>query len=305
MSSIPPLLSRLALGQLVLATWLLSAPAWGDVPQAGMQSAPVEMGQTTLPGTEIHLSSREEGDLLSATVSGLLPYPYQSVAAALSQPQNWCQFMPLHFNIKACTYERDTQGALLTLYSGRKYYQPPQDGYAMAYRFATPRHDDGGLTLTLSAARGPAGTQDYLITLAATPAERGTRLQIDSSYRSSMFSTMLTSAYLNTLGRDKVGFSRSGPGEGAQLVQGLRGVVERNVMRYHLAIETFLENQGAPAEAMHEAALRHWFRLNEGYPLQLHEMEEGEYLAAKRQEWQHQHQLQQALDEGRELAKNR
>ena len=56
-------------------------------------------------------------------------------------------------------------------------------------------------------------------------------------------------------------------------------------MRYYLAIEAFLGSLSAPAGARVEKSLRDWFAASERYPRQLHEMEQGEYLAMKRKEY--------------------
>jgi hypothetical protein len=61
-------------------------------------------------------------------------------------------------------------------------------------------------------------------------------------------------------------------------------VVERNTMRYYLAIEAFLGALAAPPQARFEKRLRDWFAAAERYPRQLHEMEQGEYLDMKRKE---------------------
>ncbi|MBL0143001.1 MAG: hypothetical protein IPP91_13085 [Betaproteobacteria bacterium] len=90
--------------------------------------------------------------------------------------------------------------------------------------------------------------------------------------------------YLATLGRDKVGFSiveRKPDGTPVYLGD-IRGVVERNTMRYYLAIEAYLGAYSLPAADQPERRLRDWFAAAERYPLQLHDMEQGQYLSMKR-----------------------
>ncbi len=275
----------------LLVVLLCGASAW-----AMEVLEPLQITGDPLPGTTIHLSSSEEDDRLSAEVSATLPYSFHTVANTLSRPGNWCDFMPLHFNIKACTHETKQKASFLTLYSGRKHYHQPEQGNAITYQFAVERANESGLSLQLTAEHGPIGTSDYRIQLRASPQPQGTLLQVSSSYRPSLLSKVMTRGYLATLGRDKVGFSRIESNGGQQLVQGIRGVIERNVMRYHLAIDSFLATHSLPEASRHDSARRAWFRLNEGYPRQLHEMSEEEYLSAKRREWDHQRQLQQQLD---------
>ena len=88
---------------------------------------------------------------------------------------------------------------------------------------------------------------------------------------------------LSTLGRAKVGFSvveRTAAGEPIY-VKGVRGVAERNTMRYFLAIEAHLGALAVPARERRDKALRDWFDATERYP-QLREMSRDDYLAMKR-----------------------
>ncbi|NOR51465.1 MAG: hypothetical protein GQ470_02495 [Gammaproteobacteria bacterium] len=283
---------------LALTALLLASPAWGEVSLHERYPMLKSGLGTTLPGTTITLASAEQGEVLSAEVSSILHYPFDTVATALARAENWCQFMPLHFNIKACTYETREGGERLNVYSGRKIYQPPEDSYQMAYRFETIQQNSKRLSLRLSAEDGPAGTRDYRIELDALEVEDGTMLYMRSSYRPSLLSSILTQGYLTTLGRNKVGFSHIEEDGKSRLVRGKRGVIERNVMRYHLAIDAYLSTQTLPRESRHEAALERWFSLNDGYPKQLDEMSKEDYFEGKRREWQNQLQLQQALIKG-------
>jgi hypothetical protein len=90
-------------------------------------------------------------------------------------------------------------------------------------------------------------------------------------------------AYLGTSGRNKIGFTvlgKSADGK-PEYVGGMRGVVERNVMRYYLAIEAALYAARFPAAQRLQQRLDHWFTATEAYPRQLHEMSRSEYLALK------------------------
>jgi hypothetical protein len=85
--------------------------------------------------------------------------------------------------------------------------------------------------------------------------------------------------YLATSGAAKVGFSRD---EGGQLVGGMRGVLERNTMRYFLAIDAFLDTADLPRDVREERRMAAWFDATERYPRQLHEMSRSDYLGYKR-----------------------
>ena len=97
-------------------------------------------------------------------------------------------------------------------------------------------------------------------------------------------------AYLATLGAGKVGFTilgKQADGD-SQYVGGLRGIVERNVMRYYLAIEAHLGALSVPPDARAETSMRDWFAATERYPLQLHELGRSDYFEMKRVEYRRQ-----------------
>jgi hypothetical protein len=97
-------------------------------------------------------------------------------------------------------------------------------------------------------------------------------------------------AYLNTLGSDKVGFTVIDklPDGKPLYVSGIRGALERNTMRYYLAISAYLGALSTPPQQQLEKRLRDWFASTERYPLQLHELELSEYLDMKRKEYKRQ-----------------
>ena len=288
-------LRRLVL--LALSLGLLAPAAWGAVSMSERYQQLKSGQQATLPGTTIGLVSTEQKELLSAEVTSLLPYSYESATAALLDTANWCQFMPLHFNIKACTHEKLPDGEQLTLYSGRKGYQTPQESHPLIYRVEDRQQTGSAFKLRLHANNGPAGTSNYLIEVEALDVPEGVLMHIRSSYRPSLSSNLLTRTYLSTLGRGKVGFTLDNESGDGRYVEGVRALIERNVMRYQLAVESYLATQTLPLKERREAVLTHWFRQNESYPKQLHEMDEVEYLAIKRREWRNQLQLQQALND--------
>jgi len=100
--------------------------------------------------------------------------------------------------------------------------------------------------------------------------------------------------YLATVGREKVGFTVVGrQSDGRPVyVDNVRGVVERNAMRYYLAIDAYLGSLVAPQAERQERRLVEWFDGTERYPRQLHELERDEYLAMKRGEIQRQRTAQ-------------
>jgi len=115
--------------------------------------------------------------------------------------------------------------------------------------------------------------------------ERKSFLHFSYSYEHNMMVRLATQAYLATFGRDKVGFTVVGKAADGkpEYIRGLRGLVERNAMRYFLTLDAYLSTDAADAA---ERRQRHWFAGAEQYPRQLHEIDLETYLALKREDRQ-------------------
>ena len=137
------------------------------------------------------------------------------------------------------------------------------------------------LLAQMAAADGPYDTHDYLLLAEAVPVDSGhTLLHMGYAFSHGTASSLAMNLYLGTVGRDKVGFTRNGKG----FVDGRRGVVERNTMRYYLAIDAYLRSLAAPPAARLEQRLHAWYDATEKYPRQLHEVDKDDYLRMKRNE---------------------
>lgn len=246
-----------------------------------------------LPGA-LQVRSWEEDGRLIAEVSALLSFPFRDIQASVTRPEAWCEFVPLVFNIKACTFDRQSAGTWLTLYIGRKFYEPPGKAIEIRYRFQADTRRPDHFRVWLTAPEGPVGTEDYRIALEVEATADGrTRFRMQSSFRPSLRSKLATDVYLATAGRNKVGFSIKASGEeGPVYVDGVKGMVERNVMRYYLALKAYVDTLGVAAESRFEARLQTWYALTAQYPNQLYEMGQQEYLEIKRQERRNQELLQ-------------
>ncbi len=244
-------------------------------------------------GAPIHIESAEEGAQRRGEVYGVLAHPFARLTEALRQPRTWCEIALLHLNIKTCTYERREGADALTFYSGRKFYEPPEKAYVLQYAFRVDAVRADYLAVTLTAPTGPLGTSDYLIALEAIPLGQATFVHFRYAYRPSLTSRLATSGYLATLGSGKVGFTVVGRDKDGKpvYVDGVRGIVERNAMRYYLAIQAYFEIPDGSATQRFER----WFELTERYPAQLHELEKPDYLQYKLKERRQQDERQQAL----------
>lgn len=241
----------------------------------------------------LEIRSREGPAEVWAEVLGVPPVPFQEVAAALDAPSPWCDFVPLHFNIKACASGLASGEPFLVLYSGRKGFGTAEDAYRFDYGFAARTAPGPYLEVELRAERGPMGTRDHRLRVEAMPVEGGTFVRFASFYAPSWISRAATALYLSTLGRGKVGFTREG--EPPAPVGGVRGIVERNAVRYYLALQSFLGTLHLAGEERFEAGLRTWFDRAARYP-ELYETPWETYRDIKRREREHQLQLQRTLE---------
>jgi len=236
----------------------------------------------------LYLDSSESSDSVSGDVYAVVDHPFATAAAALSGVDDWCEILFLHLNTKSCRASAGDQGSVLNVRIGKKYDQPVDQAYRVEFSHRVGAHTSAYLQVQLSADQGPLGTRDYRIVLEAVPVEKGrTFIHLSYSYGFGMMGKLAMQIYLGTTGKDKVGFTVTGtqPDGQPMHIGGMRGVVERNSMRYYLAIEAFLGSLPAPPQAQLEKRLRDWFAAVERYPRQLHEMEQGEYLEMKRKEY--------------------
>ncbi|MBC8007090.1 MAG: hypothetical protein H7X76_03485 [Prolixibacteraceae bacterium] len=239
----------------------------------------------------LYLESSEASGKLTGSMFALLSHPFPTVQAALKEPEHWCDILILHLNTKYCRASAQGPGTVLKVNIGKRSDQPIEQSFRVefAYRVidAGPEH----LAVVLDAGKGPLGTRNYRILLEAVPLQDGqTFLHLAYSYGYGTGAKLAILAYLGTAGRNKVGFTVTGRSDDGQVVyiDGLRGVIERNTMRYFLAIEAYLGALSVPPAAQLEKRLMDWYTSVERYPRQLHEIGEQDYLTMKRREYQRQ-----------------
>lgn len=224
-------------------------------------------------GRPLLLESSENKDQLAGHIYAVVDRPFATVSTALQSPGNWCEVLMLHLNTKYCAPQAGAGGTTLAVSAGRKFDQPLEQAQKLAFQYSVAAATDRWLDVRLSAKEGPLSTRDYRIALEATPLPGNkTFIHLGYSYAYGTAARLAMQAYLATLGRDKTGFTSGG----------IRGVVERNTMRYYLAVDSFL---AAPAAAQRETRAAAWFDATEQYAAQLHEVDRADYLAMKRNEF--------------------
>jgi hypothetical protein len=230
------------------------------------------------------LKARIEGD-----VYAVLEHPFAAVSAALSDPSRWCEILILHLNTKYCR-RADAQGSpRVQMRVGRKEPQEVEAASLLDFAWHPPQLRPDYLAVQMDSPKGPYDTGDYRLFAEAVPLGAGrTFLHLGYGMSYGGASQFAMKLYLGTVGSNKVGFTRVQRGGQDVFVDGVRGVVERNTMRYYLAIDAYLDSLGAPADKQLERRLQAWFDATEKYPRQLHEVEREAYLRMKRDEVQRQ-----------------
>jgi hypothetical protein len=239
-------------------------------------------------GRPLYMESQQFDSTLKGDIHAVVDHAFATFARALASPDNWCDVLLLHLNIKYCQAADDG----LSVHLGRKTEQPLSETHRLDFSFRSRKPGADYLKIELAADAGPVGTHDYRILLEATPVGDKTFMHLTYSYGFSLSSRLATKTYLSTMGRDKVGFTIIGRNADGtpQYVQGVRGVIERNTMRYYLAIDAYLGGLSAAPAQQFEQRLRLVVDAAEQYPQQLHEVDRAAYLEMKR----HEHQRQQA-----------
>ncbi len=254
------------------------------------------------------LESSEPAGGLKGDIYAQIEQPFAVAGPALRSVERWCDILILHLNVKRChatkagTVPPGTDNAtdsakpadkaasdMLALSIGRKFDQPAAEAYRFDFAFkvvaATPEY----LQLALTADDGPLGTSNYRIGLevVALDAKRSF-LHMSYAYAYGTAARLAMQGYLATLGREKVGFSIVGRGPDGlpRYIGGTRGVIERNTMRYYLAVEAYLGALSLPLPRQLDKRLNDWHSGVERYPMQLHELERAAYLELKRVEVQ-------------------
>jgi hypothetical protein len=234
------------------------------------------------------VQSSDANDELKGEIYAIVDHPFRTTVQMLLQDKaRLCEVMMLHQNVKRCRAGGQAPAETLGLVIGRKAQHTPDQGYKMDFTFSVPTSSPDYVRVQMAAPSGPLGTRDHRVTVQAAPLDdRSSFIHLSYGYSFGGIARMATQAYMTTAGRDKVGFTVTGKtAEGKPVyINGVRGMVERNAMRYFLAIEAYFSAMSVAPAQQQEKRLHDWFALTEQHPRQLHELERDEYLAIKRRE---------------------
>lgn len=279
---------------MLLLASLLAPPVTAQQASSDPWLAAIAASDLAVP---VRVVSTERAHSVRGEVYARLAYPLDSLARELRSADAWCAVLFLHLNVKACLAEdgeAEVSGeARLRAYVGRRFQQPLAQAERLDLTLRLERQHEASFVVALTGDRGPYTTRAFRLRLEARAL--GARETLVHLRYSLVFGTparLAMSAYFAFGGRDRIGFTVIGQEAGEpRYVGGVRGMIERNVMRFYLALEAYLAAPGATDAARLEARLADWFAATERYPRQLHELDASAYLDMKRREYARQQAL--------------
>jgi hypothetical protein len=236
----------------------------------------------------IYLSSNESSGTLKGDIYALVDYPFAIVNATLKSPAHWCDVLILHLNIKYCHPVPAPDGTVLAVSIGSKHDQALEAAHRVNFNYRMTAATLDYFQTRLNAAQGPLSTKNYRIVLEAVSLGSGqTFLHLTYAYEYGFAGNLAMKTYLATIGSGKVGFTVAGkqPDGQPDYIGGVRGLLERNTMRYFLAIDAYLSAVSAPPAEQLDRRLQSWFTATERYSRQLHEVDRSAYIEMKRSEY--------------------
>lgn len=238
----------------------------------------------------LFLESMENADTVSSTVYAVLDSPFPTISTTFKNPDLWCEVLILHLNTKYCQANTAPVGSSrLAVNIGKKIPQSLAEASLLDFSYRVTASTPNYLAVQLHAEKGPLNTSNYQIVLQAVPLSEGkTFINLRYSYGYGLTGRLAMQAYLSTMGREKIGFTKIASNAKSGYVGGMRGAVERNTMRYYLAIEAYMMSLKQPSSQQFNSRLQYWFDATEEYSKQLHEVNRSDYFSMKKAEYQRQ-----------------
>ena len=232
-------------------------------------------------GLPLHLQSEEREDAVNGVVHAVIPHALGDLRRELRTLVQWCEVLILHLNVHQC---RAVPPSSLSLLMGRKGETAADADVPLDLTLTVAQSSANRFEVRMEAEDGPFGTRDYELDIQAMPVgEAQSFLRLSYSYSMSGAARLASSTYFRTAARDKVGFTVTGrtrSGE-PEYIRGIRGALERNAMRYYLALDTWLDSRKPGRQMDRRARFLHWYRGTQRYPQQLGEVTLDEYLESK------------------------
>lgn len=285
--------------QAVLAAGVLVAtPAWGaSLDEMREHYRELTENVATNPfRAPLSVASTETAERVTAEVFGVFDAPFAEVARAIAEPARVCDFISLNIFIKACTWKAANAPTEMTWFMGRKDYATPDADSVVSYSYNIDARTSEAVQVTLRAPEAMMGVTDSSIVFNALSIDGRTLIHVQAGYTPSLQSRMAIGTYLATFGRNKIGFTTQPGADGRAVpVKGAQALIERNTMRYFLALQAYLDTRALPVEQHESASIARWFELTERYHDVLYEIPREQYIENKTRERENSVKLQADL----------
>jgi len=251
---------------------------------------------STLP---VYLQTENQGDQASVSLIGQVHYPFDEVAAVLRNPDAYCEFLPLMFNVKGCVITDHGPVDKVRYYVAGKNYTSPLASYRLNTTWQVVGRRADLLHVLMKADRDGDGVSSYQVDLVVIPHGKETLISVEALYAPGRLTRVATHTYVHLFARNKPGFTlvEAGKSGKRELITGFPAIIERSVVRSYLALNAYLATRDVADERRLDAQLQRWYSLNQPYHTQLYEMERDEYLAIKHRERRNQLKLQRKADQ--------
>ena len=253
-------------------------------------------------GAPICVESTDANSSLRGDVYGIIDTGFADVRKCLADPREWSEIGCLHPNVKAVVLAPTDLEPRLTFYVGDKEYQKPEKARRVDYAFKLECQGAAYVRGYMSSPDGPEGTRDHLMSFEAMPlSETGTFFHLVYSCGIGLAARAGIAGYLATVGRGHIGFTVVGrEADGSPVfIQGRQGIVERNAMRYYLAVLAQIATREIPAGQRFDRRLDCWYTLSDRYRKQIFEVEREDYIRNKHKEREDRLRLQHEADAAR------
>jgi hypothetical protein len=235
------------------------------------------------------ISSQESSEHLSGDLYASVEYKLSAMGDAAGSAERWCEIVLLLSNTKACRASNSPKANTLLVSVSSSKTADAADATFTEFHLDVRPPDSTYFEAGITASEGPTGTRDITLRLQAIPiAATRSFVHLHYAYNTHWLGRMAMQAYLQTLGRGKLGFTPMAETDGSasNYIGGARAVIERNTMRYFLGLECALAFVQQEAPQRFNSMAGCWYGQVEKYPLQLHEMLRSEYLSMKATQYQ-------------------
>jgi hypothetical protein len=243
----------------------------------------------------IYLESIVDSSSSVGSIYGIIDHPFEIIKKELLAPSSWCDIVLLHTNIRACTYSNIDKNWLLTLYNVNVFYQPLSEADRLVFSYRVISDNSAYIEIVMTAANGPFHTRDHSFRLKAAPLNGNrTFMHVSYSYQYNSVAYLAMKSYFALIASGRAGFTITGRDEknNPLYVSGVKGAVERNVMRYYLALMAYFDSFSLPEGQRFEKRINAWYDLSSRYKRQFPEIRKEEYLEYKRADLKNQLLLQ-------------